>query len=72
MAHLDPADDVELVPVPSKLVAERRIAEGEKVGYGGGVDGEKALTAREHLERRLGATYGFKMDKVSVAVDATA
>jgi len=67
-----PSDDAELVPVPSKMVAERAMSKEEKVGYGGGADGEKAMTAKEHLERRLAATYGFRMDKVAQTVDATA
>jgi isopenicillin N synthase-like dioxygenase len=58
-----PSDETELVPVPSKLVAERTMAEGEKIGYGGGAEGGRAMTAQEHLSRRLEATYGFRMDK---------
>jgi isopenicillin N synthase-like dioxygenase len=67
-----PSDDAELVPVPSQIVAERTIAEGEKVGYGGGTEGKKAMTAQEHLARRLGATYGFRMDEKAQVIDATA
>jgi isopenicillin N synthase-like dioxygenase len=67
-----PSDDAELVPVPSKIVAERPMAEGEKVGYGGGAEGQRAMTAREHLEKRLGATYEFKINKRSPVIDAAA
>ena len=67
-----PADTAELVAVPSEIVAARTMSEEEKVGYGGGAEGAKALTAKEHLERRLNATYGFKMDKVATSVEATA
>ena len=67
-----PSDDAELVPVPSKIVAERTMAEGEKVGYGGGAEGQKAMTAKEHLDKRLEATYDFKINKKAQAVDATA
>lgn len=49
-----PLDDARLVPVPSKMVE----------GYRGGVVGMKknegALTARDHLDERLAATYGIK------------
>jgi isopenicillin N synthase-like dioxygenase len=67
-----PSDDVELVPVPSKIVAERTMAEGEKVGYGGGTEGQKAMTAKEHLDKRLEATYHFKINKKAQVMDATA
>ena len=30
-----------------------------QVGYGGGATGKRAMTAREHLQNRLKATYGF-------------
>jgi isopenicillin N synthase-like dioxygenase len=67
-----PSDDAELVPVPSRIVAERTMAENEKVGYGGGADGQRAMTAREHLDKRLGATYDFKLNKKAQVVGATA
>jgi isopenicillin N synthase-like dioxygenase len=55
-----PKDDEGLVAVPSRLVEEKGgIKEGEQVGYGGGSEG-KALTAKEHLMRRLEATYGSR------------
>jgi isopenicillin N synthase-like dioxygenase len=55
-----PNDEQGLVAVPSHIVAERgELREGESVGYGGGADG-KALTAKEHLMRRLEATYGSR------------
>ncbi|TQB77481.1 hypothetical protein MPDQ_000021 [Monascus purpureus] len=65
-----PIDSTELVPLPSKIVTahrERSEANGirdERVGFGGGAGslepGKRALTASEHLESRLAATYGFK------------
>ncbi|KAL1302917.1 hypothetical protein AAFC00_003239 [Neodothiora populina] len=49
-----PLDDARLIPVPSKMVDE----------YKGGVKGmtknEGTLTARDHLNERLAATYGMK------------
>ena len=55
-----PRDDEGLVPVPSRLVEERgSMGEVKQVGYGGGAEG-KALTAKEHLTRRLEATYGSR------------
>jgi isopenicillin N synthase-like dioxygenase len=67
-----PSDDAELVPVPSKIVAERTMAEGEKVGYGGGAGGQKAMTAKEHLDKRLEATYEFKINKKAQVMDDAA
>lgn len=63
-----PLDSTELVPVPSEIVRHYRESHGDehgkgKVGFGGGAGswtGERALTAKEHLEGRLDATYGFK------------
>lgn len=65
-----PLDSTELVPVPSRVVEEFRVRnEGREkgvVGFGGGAGswktGERALTAKEHLEARLTATYGIKME----------
>lgn len=55
-----PKDDEGLVAVPSRLVHERgSMKEGDQVGYGGGSQG-RALTAKEHLMRRLEATYGSR------------
>ena len=48
------------------------IAKCEKVGYGGGAEGKRAMTAKEHLDKRLGATYDFKIKKKAQVVDATA
>jgi isopenicillin N synthase-like dioxygenase len=60
-----PANDTRLVPVPSKMVQDLQFA--GQVGHGGGVDdGSKAMTAADHLHKRLEATYGFRMDKASV------
>lgn len=65
-----PLDSAELVPVPSRVVEEfRGKNEGreEVVGFGGGAGswkaGERALTAKEHLEGRLNATYGFRKEE---------
>src|SRR5271155_1139243 len=58
-----PANDTQLIPVPSKMVEARRSVGSEEVGYGGGVSKQKAMTAKEHLDRRLAATYGFRMEK---------
>ncbi|EAW13088.1 putative oxidoreductase, 2OG-Fe(II) oxygenase family [Aspergillus clavatus NRRL 1] len=67
-----PLDSTELVPVPSDAVAAYREhckANGivnEQVGFGGGAGnmapGKRAMTAYEHLESRLAATYGFKKE----------
>lgn len=60
-----PVDTTELVPVPSKVVTEHREKSGGVgvVGFGGGAGsmepGKRPLTAAEHLESRLAATYGF-------------
>lgn len=65
-----PLDDAELVPVPSDVVSgfrERSQGRSEVVGFGGGAGswraGERALTAKEHLEARLNATYGFRKEQ---------
>lgn len=68
-----PLETAELVPVPSKIVAafrEKNDWRGERdgqVGFGGGAGswapGKRALTAAEHLESRLNATYGFQFRK---------
>jgi isopenicillin N synthase-like dioxygenase len=55
-----PGNEVELTPVPSKIVAAHQLQEGEAVGYGGGATKERALTAKEHLHSRLAATYDFR------------
>lgn len=60
-----PGNDVELVPVPSKMVAEHVLEDGTQVGYGGGAATKRAITAKEHLDNRLQATYGFRIDKKS-------
>ncbi|CAL5870702.1 uncharacterized protein PFLUO_LOCUS4942 [Penicillium psychrofluorescens] len=68
-----PVDTTELVPVPSEVVKAHREQTGGiearddgKVGFGGGAGnlepGKRPLTAQEHLESRLAATYGFKKD----------
>ncbi|KIX08257.1 uncharacterized protein Z518_02913 [Rhinocladiella mackenziei CBS 650.93] len=56
-----PGNDTELVPIPSKLVAEHVLEDGVEVGYGGGATSKRAITAKEHLMNRLEATYGFRM-----------
>lgn len=64
-----PKDDVELVPVPSQMVRDHRdeISQEDEAayGYGGGMDGRRAMTAREHLVKRLDATYSHRTQKVS-------
>lgn len=45
-----PVDDAPLIPVPSRLVQSN----GETQE-----DGQKVLTAKQHLERRLAATYAW-------------
>ncbi|RAQ43639.1 oxidoreductase [Aspergillus flavus] len=64
-----PLDKTELVPVPSDIVTTHRQkckesgVQDEKVGFGGGAGslepGKRTLTAQEHLEARLAATYKF-------------
>ncbi|KAK4943036.1 hypothetical protein LTR66_003240 [Elasticomyces elasticus] len=49
-----PLDDAELVSVPSKLVEEYGAREGTAVRHG-----KHTLTARDHLNERLAATYGI-------------
>ena len=64
-----PVDATELVPVPSAVVAEHRARTGGEgaVGFGGGAGslqpGKRPLTAAEHLESRLAATYGFAKEE---------
>jgi hypothetical protein len=59
-----PADEAQLVAVPSAKVHERvGRSETDAVGYGGGAGNERdgdILTASDHLNRRLAATYGLK------------
>ncbi|OCK82339.1 putative oxidoreductase [Lepidopterella palustris CBS 459.81] len=67
-----PLDEARLVPVPSKVVEGLRSVEGEgqkiKVGYGGGAGGvDEVLTAKDHLNRRLAATYGLKEEEPAAA-----
>ncbi|KAK3081585.1 hypothetical protein LTS18_005104 [Coniosporium uncinatum] len=57
-----PLDEAELVAVPSEAVKNFDGGEKELRRVGGGrLPGEegKVLTAKEHLDRRLGATYGL-------------
>lgn len=64
-----PVDSTELVPVPSPIVTAHRVRAGDvgTVGFGGGAGtlelGRKPLTAQEHLESRLAATYGFSNEQ---------
>ncbi|KAJ5636148.1 uncharacterized protein N7484_009461 [Penicillium longicatenatum] len=64
-----PVDTTELVPVPSEVVKAHRAKVGGVgvVGFGGGAGslepGKRPLTAQEHLESRLAATYGFTKDE---------
>lgn len=46
------------------------MAEEEQVGYGGGAEGKRSMTAKEHLEKRLEATYGFRQDSMAQAAKA--
>ena len=55
-----PGNEEKLVALPSKAVEGFRLEEGKEVGYGGGAAKEKAMTAREHLDNRLRATYDFR------------
>lgn len=55
-----PGNDMQLVPVPSRLVAGYTLEEGALVGHGGGAASERAITAQEHLLNRLQATYEFR------------
>ena len=66
-----PLDDAELVAVPSRIIREQKeelqrlgvYAEDEhEHGYGGGMTGERAMTAKEHLMKRLGATYKNRVE----------
>lgn len=68
-----PVDTTELVPVPSGIVAAHREGSGGlmgdgAVGFGGGAGsleaGKRPMTAAEHLESRLAATYGFTKEGV--------
>lgn len=45
-----PQDDAKLVPVPSEMVRDLELTNGAS---------EKVLTARDHLNARLAATYGI-------------
>ena len=54
-----PCRDTELVPVPSDMVRER--AGAVNGGGQGGKESGRALTAAEHLNGRLAATYGRAM-----------
>lgn len=58
-----PAHDTELVAIPSKVVQAQKDIEGTEIGYGGGANSKRAITASEHLINRLEATYGFRMEK---------
>ncbi|KAK5079040.1 hypothetical protein LTR64_002539 [Lithohypha guttulata] len=64
-----PRDDVELEAVPSRIVREhkRRIGQADEDetlhGYGGGMNGKRAMTAREHLTKRLSATYSHRVER---------
>lgn len=59
---VQPADDTVLTPIPSSLIEERAVSfKGNIVGHGGGVADAEALstlTAGQHLNARLRATYG--------------
>jgi isopenicillin N synthase-like dioxygenase len=63
-----PARDTELVSVPSAMVKAWIEEKGDedKVGYGAMGYG-RAVTAQEHLQGRLAATYGWGKVKDDVA-----
>ena len=50
-----PVDETKLVPVPSEMVRTRVPA----VDEAGGGGGKGAITAKEHLNNRLAATFGW-------------
>lgn len=58
-----PGHDVELVPVPSDIVKQHTLKGDENVGYGGGATNKRAITAKEHLLKRLDATYQYRKEK---------
>ena len=64
-----PKDDAELVAVPSPIVRQHREKTGQAAEdeglhrYGGGMEGKRAMTAREHLVKRLNATYSNRVDR---------
>ena len=60
-----PGNEVELTAVPSKIVAAHHLEKSDTVGYGGGATSDRALTAYEHLQSRLNATYDFRGAKGS-------
>ena len=55
-----PKDDAKLVPVPSQRVREHRdrMSNGEQSTGDG-----RAITAKEHLLKRLAATYAHRVDR---------
>ena len=55
-----PGNEEKLVAVPSKMVQDLKLEEGVEVGYGGGAATKRAITAKEHLNNRLRATYDFR------------
>ena len=50
-----PAKETELVPVPSPLIVERDKAGGKQE-----LDGNRPITAAEHLKRKLAEAYGWE------------
>ena len=64
-----PLDDAELIPVPSRIVKEHREKKSrsdgqDEYGHGGGLGGGRAITAKEHLMKRLQATYAHRVERV--------
>lgn len=63
-----PTDDCELEAVPSRLIREHKYKIGQADedeslhGYGGGMSGKRAMTAKEHLMKRLQATYKTRIE----------
>lgn len=67
-----PLDDAELVAVPSRIIREHKervrrngtdFEDENEHGYGGGMTAERAMTAKEHLMKRLGATYKTRVER---------
>lgn len=67
-----PMDECELEAVPSRLVKEQKQKIGQANedeslhGYGGGMGGERAMTAKEHLLKRLQATYKTRVERTAM------
>lgn len=64
-----PLDNAELVSVPSQRVRDhvagnsKSNGDSEEHGRGGGLDGGRAITAKQHLMKRLQATYAHRVER---------